>query len=555
MAFTASTVWEVQTGGDDTNNGGGFDTGVSGFPTDGAATSATTSAPVFTSASYSFVAGDVGAWIYIKAGTNWTFGFYKIASVAGGAATLNATIGTALVGFGASVAGRPSTVTGCATTGSPTGATWGVDYSQSGSAFITFTDMIIGATTTQFTSVLNPVGKNFIGNIISVTSGTGFTVQRVAVVSTSGVTATCDKSLGTAASTGGNGRLGGCFASPGAAGSVGIAGHTYWINAGTYTMTSATANIAAGTFKPTGGSNGTFTWVEGYTTVRGDRAGTRPILKVNAGVSTTVIVDLTTGTYNRCFWITVDGNAQTSSRGISSGTVSYVAHCTGQNCTNSAFVANANNSCATVDCSATGCSTQPAFLTTSGAVGVACVAYSNTVTGFSGADGKWVRCLSYSNSGASSDGFYSGSTRTMMFNCTSWGNGRSGFRSTTGNALVWTNCVAVNNSGYGFDSDATIGFNPILQNCADFNNTSGAYTTTNFSAGLIFGHITLTGDPFTNAAAGDFSLNATSGAGAALRAAGFPSVLPVGLTSNYQDVGVAQHQDAGGSTIIVIDEG
>ncbi len=72
---TLTITWN--TGG----NGGGFDTGVAGFPTDGAATVATSSAPVFTSASYNFVAGDVGAWIYIKSGTNWTAGWYQITVV------------------------------------------------------------------------------------------------------------------------------------------------------------------------------------------------------------------------------------------------------------------------------------------------------------------------------------------------------------------------------------------------------------------------------------------------------------------------------------------
>src|SRR5882724_9576846 len=126
MAFTSSAVFECQTGGDDTNNGAIFDPGVAGFPTDGAATSATGTAPVFTSASYNFVAGDVGAYVYVKSGTNWIAGWYQIASVASNAATLTATIGTVVV---AALSGM-STAAGCATTASPTGATWGIDYSR-----------------------------------------------------------------------------------------------------------------------------------------------------------------------------------------------------------------------------------------------------------------------------------------------------------------------------------------------------------------------------------------------------------------------------------------
>jgi len=90
MALSATTIFEVETGGSDTLNGGAFDPGqTAGMLTDGAATSATGTAPVFTSASYNFVAGDVGAWIYIASGTNWIPGWYKISSVGSNAATLN----------------------------------------------------------------------------------------------------------------------------------------------------------------------------------------------------------------------------------------------------------------------------------------------------------------------------------------------------------------------------------------------------------------------------------------------------------------------------------
>src|SRR4051812_38653539 len=127
MAFTSDTHWDVQPGGSSANSGG-FDTGVSGFPTDGAATSATGTSPVFSSASYSFVAGDVGALIYIQGGGNWYPGWYPIVSVSAGAATLSA-------------------VAGISSNSSATGATWGVDYSQSASPHISFTDLVIDATT------------------------------------------------------------------------------------------------------------------------------------------------------------------------------------------------------------------------------------------------------------------------------------------------------------------------------------------------------------------------------------------------------------------------
>ena len=97
MALSAFTIAEVETGGSDSANAGLFDPSqvAGGGFTDGAATVATSAAPVFTSASYNFVAGNVGAWLFIASGTAWIPGWYKIASVASNAATLGAGIGTA----------------------------------------------------------------------------------------------------------------------------------------------------------------------------------------------------------------------------------------------------------------------------------------------------------------------------------------------------------------------------------------------------------------------------------------------------------------------------
>lgn len=61
--------------------------------TDLAATTATT-VPVVSSASHNFVAADVGLWLHITAGSNWTPGYYQIISVGSNDATLSAACGT-----------------------------------------------------------------------------------------------------------------------------------------------------------------------------------------------------------------------------------------------------------------------------------------------------------------------------------------------------------------------------------------------------------------------------------------------------------------------------
>lgn len=196
--------------------GQGFYTGAT-FSTDGAATLATT-APVFTSATYTFLAGDVGATIYIKTGANWTVGRYLILSVSAGAAFLNAP---------------------CASVASPTVGTWGIDYSALATQTrFTYTDLVVDATfTTKITSAALPFGSNVLGNVLVFAGGIGFTAQRVIAMSIGGAAVlTCDKAVGTLNATAGQGTILGTTA-------------VSQVNAGSTTIPTA----GAGAFASTGG--------------------------------------------------------------------------------------------------------------------------------------------------------------------------------------------------------------------------------------------------------------------------------------------------------------
>lgn len=546
MAFSASTVWEVESGGDDTNNGGGFDTGVAGFPTDGAATSGTGTAPVFSSASYNFVAGDVGHWVYIKSGSNWLPGWYKIASVAANAATLNASVGTATVGLGIREQGNLNTTQGVATVASPSGATWGIDYSQNTAAQISFTDMVIdGTTNTKFTSAANPVGKNFIGNIISVTSGTGFTVQRVTIASTSTITATCDKSLGTLSSTGGTGKLGGAFASPGKAGSVFISSNFVFMKSGTYSVTSTSTNIAAGCIIGTGVTQLTFM---GYKTIRGDlntmtsNPSDWPLMQASGAITT-----FTLFTCGATGWlvanIAVDGVAKVSSRGFNLGSSSgFVGINLGAlNCTNNGIEMSALGTL--IRSYATGCSTQTAIRANStGSVFLGCEAYGNTISGFTTTgSGVYINCISSGNSGASSDGFGISVTGSVYMNCVAYGNGRDGYRLSVA-GVAFMNCLGEENASGKDWNYGTNGAQAFI-NSGLFNSAPGGYGSipvTSFIAGVI---LNTAGSFFTNAGTGDFSLNNTASRGAIARSTGFPGQLPRQTTTGYTDIGAARHAD------------
>lgn len=196
MSIPSANIWECNQGAAASNvNGGGFDPTNAGMLTDATATSATGNSPVVSSASYNFVAGDVGHWLYIKAGTNWTPGFYQIASVAANAATLTATIGTAdQPGMGGYYA---NTVAGCATTASPSGGTFSIDYSRSttapfGTSLLTST---ASTTVTDATGNFTPV---MVGNTIYLSGGAGATVGRYSIVTyVSATSLTLDAASGT----------------------------------------------------------------------------------------------------------------------------------------------------------------------------------------------------------------------------------------------------------------------------------------------------------------------------------------------------------------------
>jgi hypothetical protein len=131
----------------------------------------------------------------------------------------------------------------------------------------------------------------------------------------------------------------------------------------------------------------------------------------------------------------------------------------------------------------------------------------------------------------------------------SWGNGRDGIRfsdAVSSATAQISNCIIGNNGGYGINSSLT-DWSAAIYPTADYNfflsNTSGARHQ--FPAGAH--DVALSGNPFNNSSSGDFSLNGTAGAGAAVRAAGWPGVMPGGLTTGYLDGGAAQHQDSGGA--------
>jgi len=402
---------------------------------------------------------------------------------------------------------------------------------------------VITSATATFTSAI-------VGNIIYLQGGTGaLAAGRYQVtVFTSSTSITVDRNV--AAGTGITMNIGGAHSDPALVAAVVVAANRVYIKAGTYSITSATPNVAGGCASIAV----TRTIWEGYQTTRGD-FGTPPTL-LASGISTAkiVVVPSSSGNDTLLVNITIDGDDLTSIRGFAAEGAPRVSlrGCTAIDCTNNGF-AIAGATSAMVLCRATGCTTTSAAMQISGTTMIGCISHDNEVTGIAvTSNGTLVHCISYNNTGGSSFGFdLFNANGVTMTNCVAYGNGTDGVGST--NALTsprFINCIAEANGGVGFDLTGMTSPS-VFNNCATFNNTSGSITgTPSYNIGFVTG----TASFFTNPASGDFSLNTTAGGGAAARAAGLLGVFPGGLTTGYLDIGAAQHANpasSGGQSVSI----
>lgn len=414
----------------------------------------------------------------------------------------------------------------------------GTDFSMQDTPRATLTvASVVHTTTTQINVAAGDytVGAGDVGNLVQVTGGTataGF--YHISAVDVPNNRWTVDRAAGTAGQTV-VGAMGGALASPGKCGSAFIAGNTMWVKAATYAITSATNNIAGGCVSlPTAGS-GTASRMSGYSTTRGD--GGRPTLQASGAITTFTLV--ASGNGNTLEHLIFDGASKTSSRGATPNNGRAI-RCKAINCTNVGLSGGM-----LIECEASGCSgSNTAGLNAQSALG--CWSHDNLTNchGFlgAGANSALVSCIASNNSGS---GFHDGGTATRFMNCTSYGNTGNGFTSTLGAGLAptgWLNCVAYGNTGAGIAT----GVNPSTSVQLAFlgANTGGATT----GAGNVVDTVTLTANPFVDAAGNNFALNNTAGGGALVRAAAIPSAFPGGLTTSYLDGGAAQHQEPAAPT-------
>ncbi len=424
-------------------------------------------------------------------------------------------------------------------------ASSGTDRSQ-GAVFQAYTDIVIDATTnTKISSAAHPFDATSVGNIINITAGTGFTVQRVQIVSQVAGLATCDKAVGTTSSTGGTGNLGGSlltvdFVTKNTA--LFVAGNTLHIKAGTYTRTTTW-------IIDTSNNSGNLSII-GYQTTHND-GGTKPL--ITTATNSIKLIQMGAALYT-LINLSFSNTASVRADGIWFGGTSTGP--TVINCIFDGFVVALNGD--------------------NGAGGAAGFVLDGVEVKNCTSDGcrfwfpTWAHgCYFHANTG---DGIQSSTTNplsatySLFVNNTGRGYGATGANSTlfatncdfsnntsdgigNGNAamtLIVSNCIIYGNGGWGVNV-ANTGlsgnrFSLGRNNGYGGPNVSGNRRNNTFNQ---FGDITITSDPFTSSAGGDYSLNSTAGGGALCKVAGFPGVFPGGLSTGYVDIGAVDSGTGG----------
>lgn len=423
----------------------------------------------------------------------------------------------------------------------------GVDRSQQTTAQVAIDNSTITTSITTtvitFTSGYSP-SSNDVGNVVQMLTGTNVTAGFYEITSVvAGTSWTVDRNVVTSGTTtNATGNMGGCLATVTKASGAMAGSNTAYVKNGTYTITT--------TITPPSGAQGAPTRWIGYNATRGDLdqvtvSTNFPTIRVN---NTAIVVFTLSNPWQRVrnFILDAGVGATKGTRGINS-TANY------NNLNNirvqggfTAFGIAQQANGIVRQCYVTGmASGATAGIFASLGFLEFCCSASGQCQGYQVAGAvPLAYCLAAANAGATSHGFAFTGALGSLRNSVSWANGGDGVNiaSGSGDAVVVENNVLMSNGGYGLKNAATLLASDefSVDYNAYYNNTSGSIN--GLSAGAH--DVTLSGDPFTNAAGGDYSLNSTAGAGAACRASGIPGVFLDLSTTGYIDIGMAQHADS-----------
>jgi hypothetical protein len=439
-------------------------------------------------------------------------------------------------------------------------STGGTDWSQQNAPQYSVTDGVTAGTTT-ITSATANFGVDVVGNLISVSGGTGSLAQvwRQIVSRTNNTTIVVDAATGLGASTGVTLKIGGALATVATALALMTVDSMY-----TYCKAEATETIGTGLTPPTV-ANSLQSRLEGYASTRGD--GGKYTLQASAGI-TMLNMSVSSPAWHN---FVIDGNnnanvvclnnahnygqfrnvvfknaSSGTAKGVTSSAALLLYGCEVTNCigTNGAVESGSNALIEIVDCWIHANPKTAVFVQNR-------LVLLNSVIA--------------NNTGASSHGVRNQNEFTLIRGCVIYNNVGDGLNlantASSGTASVdIANNIIAKNGGVGINRSAsqTAGVSPVqIHHNALWSNTGGNGTNWTLSGT----NVSLSADPFTggsgnttDGASNDFSLNNTAGGGAACRSVGFPGTLN-GLTGStgFADIGTFRHQDpAGGAGLAFI---
>ncbi len=516
------SLMEVQATGSD-NNSGLFDTQASMTSTL-SATSANTASPVVTASNYTFTANDVGHFLYVKPSGSWKSGWYKIASVTSGAATLIASIGSV---FGGDK--QPNTTEGISTSTTATGGIWAVDYTQKNTSFISYTDLV-AVLGYQMTSAANPFTPNLIGNSVQILSGTGFSPGLYIINSLTGSAANFHTNFATPGSTGGTGNLGGALATVHkACGMIGINQNYVYVKG-----SAGIINVSSNAFGLTGAHS-----VIGYQNNRWDNLKAT----IRLGASGTRFLTSGDGRYVYLHNLIIDGQGYSDTRATSFGNNqrSYVYNCEFRNLTYGLWAQGGF----TVDnCIFENITTSP-FGYTTGSIS-RCI-FKNCYGSVSN-PATVDRCIFIGgNTYIYNSGYVGQITNNTFYNLS--GDAiyfYSSYTTIIANTAIIYNNIFSNISGYAINyANNGLQYNLVSKNNAYFACTSGNFfngrgNDPNIGYLALVSQIQLSSSPFVNPSAGDLRLNNDLTGGRLCRGASISSNGVVTPNNDAIDLGAVQ---------------
>lgn len=429
----------------------------------------------------------------------------------------------------------------------------GTDYSQQNSAQYALTSIATAGTGTTFLTAT--AASNMVGNTLQVISGTNFVTGFFEITSVSaGVSVTVDRNICTGVGASGVINIGGGLLTPQKGNDAAVNSNTVWIKSGTYTQTTSIV------WSNTGGATSPKMF-RGYDTTHGDST-TRPL--ITTATDSTKLCDVSG--VSGVVWrnINFSNTASTRSRCFSTPSdYCFWLQFTGCKFTGFTEAIEFDN---IIDYQGTATQVNSCEFTSISA-------YCIRITGTLMVRGSFFHDCT--GTGIFSDGPASIGSVTVLssaFRAMNYGiDTDSGTDTRAANVLIFIDqCdfadsvnddIRIQNTTRALSVTNSIGYNNGTGGAGKFINAPNqlpgiwvnynAYASgdlTNVTAGN--SDVTITGDPFTNRASNDFSLNNTAGAGAACRNAGFPSATGPGLFgAGYQDIGALRHQDTGGSSI------